>query len=54
MESRIPEAIKNILVASVAEYDDSQFKEVLRGYRALGLEKFLPPETLDVCRFHHP
>jgi hypothetical protein len=51
VESRIPEAIKNILVASVAEYDGSQFKEVLQGYHALKLEKFLPPETLDVCRF---
>ncbi len=51
VESRIPEAIQDILVGSIDEYNDSQFKEVLRGYHALGLDRFLPPETLDVCRF---
>jgi hypothetical protein len=51
VESRIPEAIKHIFVNSVEEYNKSQFKEILKGYRALGMEKFLPPETLDVCRF---
>ncbi len=51
VESRIPEAIRHIFVNSVEEYNDSQFKEVLKGYHALGTEKFLPPETLDVCRF---
>jgi hypothetical protein len=51
VESRIPEAIGHVFVDSIKEYNDSQFKEVLRGYHTLGLEKFLPPETLDVCRF---
>jgi len=51
IESRIPEAIKHVFANSVEEYNESQFKEVLKGYRSLGMEKFLPPETLDVCRF---
>jgi len=51
VESRIPEAIRHVFVDSIEGYNDSQFKEVLKGYHALGMEKFLPPETLDVCRF---
>jgi hypothetical protein len=51
VESRIPEAIKQVFVSSINEYNDSQFKEVLKGFHALGMEKYLPPETLDVCRF---
>jgi hypothetical protein len=51
LESKIPEALKHVFINSLEEYNNSQFKEVLKGYRPLGLEKFLPPETLDVCRF---
>ena len=51
MESRIPEAIASLCVTSTREYGASTYREVLKAYRSLGLEKFLPPETLDVCRF---
>ena len=51
VESRIPEAIASLCVTSTREYDTSTYKEVLKAYKSLGLEKFLPPETLDVCRF---
>ena len=51
VESRIPEAIASLCVTSTREYGASTYREVLKAYRSLGLEKFLPPETLDVCRF---
>jgi hypothetical protein len=51
VESRIPEAIASLCVTSTREYNSSTYREVLKAYRSLGLEKFLPPETLDVCRF---
>ncbi len=51
VESRIPEAIASLCVTSTREYGTSTYREVLKAYKSLGLEKFLPPETLDVCRF---
>ena len=51
VESRIPEAIASLCVTSTREYSTSTYREVLKAYRSLGVEKFLPPETLDVCRF---
>jgi hypothetical protein len=51
VESRIPEAIAPLCVTSTREYGISTYREVLKAYKSLGLEKFLPPETLDVCRF---
>jgi hypothetical protein len=51
VQSRISETIASLGVTSTREYSASTYREVLKAYRSLGLEKFLPPETLDVCRF---
>jgi hypothetical protein len=51
VQSRISETIASLGVTSTREYSTSTYREVLKAYRTLGLETFLPPETLDVCRF---